>query len=184
MVCARGPALLRCQRRNHRESSSRRKSLGSRGNRRTLDALRFGSEDQPVLAEKGRRFADRLGPSLSRGREGATWRRASSPRAARRRSRGSKPASSPTPTSKRMPRAANDANPVGVIAFDLGKVGNDPFIAAAHARLRRRVFDRPSWAVSCVRTGAAPVWMRRSCSRPPHANFPRCKSAASPSTTS
>jgi hypothetical protein len=91
-----------------------------------LVALRFGSQDQPVLAKKGDDLRIDWGHLYIAVAKADVAQSVITTRGAAMEP-WIETGKLPDTDSKRMPRAANDANPVGAITFDLGKVGNDPF---------------------------------------------------------
>ena len=90
-------------------------------------ALRLGAQDQPVLAKKGDDLRIDWGHLYIAAAKSDVAQSVITTRGAAMEP-WIETGKLPDADSKRMPRAANDANPVGAITFDLGNVGNDPWV--------------------------------------------------------
>lgn len=91
----------------------------------TLTALRIGSVDQPVLRKKGDDLRIDWGHLYVAAAKGAVAQSVFAARSAAQET-WAQSGKLPAADDARMPRAANDENPVAALSFDLGKVGSTP----------------------------------------------------------
>src|SRR5258708_6821558 len=105
-------------------NTPRQRVVGSREKMLGLEALRFGSEEQPILAKKGDNLRIDWGYVYAAAPGGGTKQAIGSAVACRQSflEGGGVPAHEDT----RMPRAASDEAPVMALVFDLGQVSAAP----------------------------------------------------------